>query len=142
MIDPRALFTALFEAAVVAADPAAIIRDVLPDVLPRRPKGRVVVVGAGKAAVPMAAAFDAAWDGPLTGAVVTRHGQNGGQNGEQRGAGGRIEVLEAGHPVPDAAGLNASARLFDMVRGLGPDDLVVALISGGARRCCRRRPRA
>ncbi len=123
MTDPRTLFTALFDAAVAAADPAVVIRDFLPD----RPKSRVVVVGAGKASVPMAAAFDAAWDGPLTGAVVTRHGQGGGQGG----ACGRIEVLEAAHPVPDEAGLEASARLLDAVRGLGPDDLVVALISGG-----------
>lgn len=123
MTDPRALFIALFEAAVAAADPAVVMRDFLPD----RPKGRVVVVGAGKASVPMAAAFDAAWDGPLTGAVVTRHGQGVGRGG----ACGRIEVLEAAHPVPDEAGLNASARLLDAVRGLGPDDLVVALISGG-----------
>ncbi|MCO5156584.1 MAG: glycerate kinase [Aquamicrobium sp.] len=123
MTDPRTFFTVLFEAAVAAADPAVVIRDFLPG----RPKGRVVVVGAGKASVPMAAAFDAAWDGPLTGIIVTRHGQGGGRGG----ACGRIAVLEAAHPVPDEAGLEATARLFDAVRGLGPDDLVVALISGG-----------
>lgn len=123
MTDPRSLFAALFEAAVAAADPALVIRDFLPG----RPKGRVVVVGAGKASVPMAAAFDTAWDGALAGVVVTRHGQGEGPVG----AGGRIEVLAAAHPVPDEAGLRASARLFEVVRGLGPDDLVVALVSGG-----------
>ncbi|MFC5386699.1 glycerate kinase [Aquamicrobium segne] len=119
VIDPRLLFTRLFDAAVAAADPVATIRDFLPP----RPKGRTVVIGAGKAAAAMAAAFDTAFDGPLTGVVVTRHGQHA--------AAGRIRVLEASHPVPDAAGLEASAQLFAAVQGLSADDLVVALISGG-----------
>ncbi len=135
MIDPRLLFASLFDAAVAAADPAAVIRGFLP----ARPRGRTVVVGAGKASARMAAAFEAAWDGPLEGAVVTRHGQKPGQKpGQKEGRDGgegaaprRIEVIEAAHPVPDAAGLDASARLFAAVRGLAPDDLVVALVSGG-----------
>lgn len=127
MIDPRLLFTDLFEAAVAAADPAIVIRDVLP----ARPRGRTVVVGAGKASARMAAAFEAAWDGPLEGVVVARHGGKRDRNSGRGAAGGRIEVIEAAHPVPDAAGLTASARLFDAVRGLTPDDLVVALVSGG-----------
>ena len=123
MIDPRLLFARLFDAAVAAADPALVIRDFLP----ARPRGRTVVVGAGKASARMAAAFEAAWDGPLEGVVVTRRGQKAGGGAACR----RIEVIEAGHPVPDAAGLAASARLLEAVRGLTRDDLVVALISGG-----------
>lgn len=119
VIEPRFLFTQLFNAAVAAADPAVNIRQFLPE----RPKGRTVVVGAGKAAVEMAAAFDAAFDGPLVGTVVTRHGQ--------AAPAGRIEVLAAAHPVPDEAGLVATQRLLERVGGVGPDDLVVALISGG-----------
>ena len=121
MIDPfdQAFLTKLFEAAVAAADP----RVVLPDYLPQPPKGRTVVVGAGKGAAQMAAAFEEAWDGPLSGVVVTRYGY---------GATCRtIKVLEAAHPVPDAPGLAATKAMFDAVEGLGEDDLVVALICGG-----------
>jgi len=81
------------------------------------------VIGAGKGAAQLAAAFEAQWDGPLEGVVVTRYGYGCATR--------QIRVLEAAHPVPDAAGLRASAALFDAVRGLGPDDLVVALICGG-----------
>lgn len=111
---------ALFDAAVASADPgAALLRH-----LPPRPAGRCVVVGAGKASATMAAALDAAWpDVDLSGVVVTRHGQ-------QQSA-GRIEVLGAAHPVPDAHSVEAARRMLAAVRGLGPDDLVVALISGG-----------
>lgn len=115
----KAFLTALFDAAVAAADPARA----LALHLPARPKGRTVVIGAGKGAAQLAAAFETLWDGPLRGVVVTRYGY-----GHPTG---RIRVLEAAHPVPDAAGLAASAALFDAVRGLGPDDLVVALICGG-----------
>jgi hydroxypyruvate reductase len=115
----RAFLTTLFEAAVAAADPARA----LAAHLPARPKGRVVVIGAGKGAAQLAAAFEALWDGPLEGVVVTRYGY---------GCGTRtIRVVEAAHPVPDPAGLAASAALFDAVRGLGPDDLVVSLVCGG-----------
>ena len=119
MTDSRVLFTTMFEAAVAAADPFRIIREFLPP----RPKGRTVVIGAGKASAQMAAAFEAIWDGPLEGVVVTRYGY--GAQCE------RIEVLEAAHPVPDGAGLAATGRLFAAVKGLTADDLVVALISGG-----------
>ncbi len=119
MIDPRALFTSLFDAAVSAADPAVVIRDFLP----ARPRGRTIVIGAGKASAQMAAAFEAAWGDPVEGVVVTRHGQAVPCR--------HIEVIEAAHPVPDAAGLQAAGRLFEAVRGLTPDDLVVALVSGG-----------
>ncbi len=115
----RSFLTSLFHAAVAAADPVRA----LSAHLPARPKGRTVVIGAGKGAAQLAAAFEALWDAPLEGVVVTRYGY--------ACATQRIKVLEASHPVPDAAGLAASAALFQAVRGLGPDDLVVALICGG-----------
>lgn len=118
-IDPRAFFPSLFRAAIAAADPARVIGGFLP----ARPKGRTIVVGAGKGSAQMAAAFEAAWDAPLDGVVVTRYGY-----GAQCR---RIEVVEAAHPVPDAAGLEASRRLLESVAGLTSDDLVVALVSGG-----------
>lgn len=119
VVDDRAFFEALYRAAVQAADPDRTIRDFLPE----KPGGRTVVVGAGKGSAQMARAFERAWDGPLEGVVVTRYGY--------AAACERIAVMEAAHPVPDAAGLLASRALFDMVGGLGPDDLVVALVSGG-----------
>ncbi|SHI93607.1 hydroxypyruvate reductase [Palleronia salina] len=115
----RRLLTDLFDAAVAAADPARAIARAMP----APPKGRTVVVGCGKGAAQLAAAFDAAWEGDLTGVVVTRYGY--------ATDAGRIRVMEASHPVPDAAGLEASRALMDAVSGLGPDDLVVALICGG-----------
>lgn len=117
--ETRAFFTALFDAAIAAADPQRTIARFLPE----RPKGRTIVVGAGKGSAQMARAFEAAWDGPLEGLVVTRYGYGA--------ATGRIEVAEAAHPVPDAAGLEAARRLSELVGGLTADDLVVALISGG-----------
>ncbi|MEO4000519.1 glycerate kinase [Mesorhizobium sp. CAU 1732] len=118
-IDPKSLFTSLFDAAVDAADPQRTIRDVLP----QKPEGRTVVVGAGKGSAQMARALEQAWDGPLEGVVVTRYGYGC--------ACERIEIIEAAHPVPDEAGLAASHRLFDAVSGLTENDLVIALISGG-----------
>jgi len=117
--DARPLFTAMFDAAVAAADPERVIREFLP----AKPKGRTVVIGAGKGSAQMARAFERAWNGPLSGLVVTRYGY--------AVACERIEVLEAAHPVPDEAGLAGSRRLFETVEGLSKDDLVVALISGG-----------
>ena len=117
--DTRALFGGLFTAAVAAADPERVIRDFLP----QKPKGRTLVIGAGKASAQMAAAFEKAWDAPLEGLVVTRYGYAAPCE--------RIEVIEAAHPVPDEAGLVASRRLLESVEGLTSDDLVVALISGG-----------
>lgn len=117
--DDRSLLTALFDAAVQAADPVEALRANLP----ARPKGRVVVIGAGKGAAQLAAAFEALWEGPYEGLVVTRYGYGCPTK--------RIKVMEAAHPVPDAAGLAASAALFEAVKGLGPEDLVIALICGG-----------
>ncbi|MGH7043466.1 MAG: glycerate kinase type-2 family protein [Acetobacteraceae bacterium] len=116
----RILLRGLFDAAVAAADP----RRVLAAHLPARPRGRCVVVGGGKSAALMAAALEEAWpDVPLSGAVVTRYGHAVPTR--------RIEVIEAAHPVPDAAGERGARRLLALVRGLEPDDLVLALISGG-----------
>lgn len=117
--DARAFLSDLFRAAVAAADPYEGIKANLP----REPKGRTVVVGAGKASVEMTRAFVALWEGPLKGVVVTKHGT--------RASCDLIEVVEASHPVPDEASLEASRRLLDGVSGLSEDDLVVALISGG-----------
>ncbi|HWV01040.1 MAG TPA: glycerate kinase [Devosia sp.] len=115
----RDLLEDLFRTAVAAADPArAIVAH-----LPPKPRGRTIVIGAGKASAQMAAAFEKAWGGPLTGLVVTRYGYGAPTTG--------IEIVEASHPVPDEAGFLAARRIMGQVHGLGPDDLVVALISGG-----------
>nr|WP_249327889.1 glycerate kinase [Devosia litorisediminis] len=109
----------MFRTAVAQAQPALAVAQNLPE----RPKGRTVVIGAGKASAQMAHAFEQAWDGPITGLVVTRYGY--------AQACERIEIVEAAHPVPDEAGFLAARRIMETVSGLGPDDLVVALISGG-----------
>ncbi|HXP72671.1 MAG TPA: glycerate kinase [Stellaceae bacterium] len=119
LADPRALLRRLFEAALAAADPATVV----PPHLPAPPEGRTIVVGAGKAAAAMAAAVEKHWPGPLAGLVVTRYGHGLPCT--------RIEVVEAGHPVPDAAGSRAAQHILELVRGLGADDLVLCLISGG-----------
>ncbi len=118
-MDDRAFLASLFEAAVAAADP----HRALAAHLPARPKGRTVVIGAGKGAAQLAAAFETLWDEPVEGIVVTRYGYACPTK--------HIRVMEAAHPVPDAAGLAASEALFAAVSGLGPDDLVVALVCGG-----------
>jgi hydroxypyruvate reductase len=115
----RALLEDLFRAAVAAADPGRAVAAHLPP----KPRGRTVVVGAGKASAQMAAAFERHWPEPVSGLVVTRYGYAVPTN--------RIEIVEASHPVPDEAGYLAARRIMSTVHGLGPDDLVVALISGG-----------
>jgi len=116
----RAVLRDIFDAAVASADPGVAVLRYLPD----KPKGRCVVIGAGKASVAMAMALDKAWgDVKLTGVVVTRHGQYA--------PAGRIEVLEASHPTPDAMSEAAGRRILAAVKGLTADDLVVALMSGG-----------
>ncbi|MEJ6782225.1 glycerate kinase type-2 family protein [Aminobacter sp. Piv2-1] len=117
--DPKQFLTKIFEAAVAAADPELTIRRHLP----ARPKGRTIVIGAGKGSAQMAAAFEKAWDGPLEGVVVTRYGFAAPCE--------RIRIVEASHPVPDANGLEAAKLLLETVSGLTEDDLVVALVSGG-----------
>jgi hydroxypyruvate reductase len=110
----------MFDAALAACDPVRC----LPPHLPAAPKGRTIVVGAGKAAGAMAKAVEDHWPGPLEGIVVTRYGHGV--------ACRRIEVVEASHPVPDAAGARAAERILASVRGLGHEDLVLCLMSGGA----------
>jgi hydroxypyruvate reductase len=117
--DHRALLRAMFDAAVSAAAPALCV----PPHLPARPRGRTIVVGAGKAAAAMAAAVEAQWSDSIEGLVVTRYGHGAPTT--------RIKVVEAGHPVPDAAGPAAARAILELVNGLGPDDLVLCLISGG-----------
>jgi glycerate 2-kinase len=119
MTDPKQFLTSIFEAAVAAADPELTIRRHLPE----KPKGRTIVIGAGKGSAQMAAAFEKAWDGPLEGVVVTRYGFAAPCE--------RIRIVEASHPVPDANGLEAAKLLLETVSGLSEDDLVVALVSGG-----------
>ena len=124
--DPRGFLRALYDAAVARALPA----DVTAAHLPAPPPGRTVVVGAGKAGGAMAAAVDALWpaDAPLSGLVVTRYDH---VPPAYRAHPGRIEVVEAAHPVPDAAGVQAAHRIAALVQGLTADDLVLCLISGG-----------
>jgi glycerate 2-kinase len=119
MDDPRRFLTSLFKAAIAAADPALCV----PAALPEPPKGRTLVIGAGKAAASMAKALEENWPGPLSGLVVTRYGHAVPTR--------RIEVVEASHPVPDEAGEAAARRILDLVANLSPDDLVICLISGG-----------
>jgi hydroxypyruvate reductase len=116
---PGPFLRALFDRAVEVADPMRSLAAHLPP----KPTGRVVVIGAGKASARMAEAVEAAW-GPCEGLVITRYGYERPCQG--------IRVVQAAHPVPDAAGLAATARMLDLVFGLGADDFVLALISGGA----------
>ena len=116
---PLNLLRRLFDAAIASAQPARCV----PPFLPKPPKGRTIVVGAGKAAATMAQAVERHWPGPLEGLVITRYGH--------RAPCSRIEVVEAAHPVPDLAGREAAERVLAMVQGLTADDLVLCLISGG-----------
>lgn len=115
----RTLLRQMFDAAIAAAQPALCV----PPQLPAPPRGRLVVIGAGKASAAMARAVEDHWRGPLSGLVVTRHGY--------RVPCERIEIVEAAHPVPDASGLAAAKRMLQLVQGLTEDDLVLCLISGG-----------
>ncbi|GJD65973.1 glycerate kinase type-2 family protein [Methylobacterium frigidaeris] len=119
MTEPGDFLRRLFAAAVAAADPAVSLARHLPE----PPRGRTIVVGAGKAAAAMARAVEAAWPGEISGLVVTRYGHGAPTT--------RIAVVEAAHPVPDAAGEAASKAILEAVAGLTPDDLVLCLISGG-----------
>ncbi len=117
-----ALLRRMFDAAVASAQPALCV----PPHLPTKQAlgaGRLVVIGAGKASAAMARAVEDHWDGPLSGLVVTRYGYAVRCQ--------RIEIVEAAHPVPDAAGLQAAQRMLQTVQGLTADDVVLCLISGG-----------
>src|SRR4051794_22263991 len=109
----------MFAAAIEAAQPARCV----PGHLPPAPKGRLIVVGFGKASAAMARAVEDSWRGDLGGLVVTRYGH--------AVACERIEIVEAAHPVPDSAGLRAAERIRDIVTAAGADDTVLCLISGG-----------
>lgn len=115
----RKLLRDMFDAAIAAAQPALT----LPTALPERPKGRTIVIGAGKASAAMAQAFEQAWGTPVSGLVVTRYGYAVPCQ--------QIRIVEAAHPVPDAAGHQAAREMLELVSGLTEDDLVVCLISGG-----------
>lgn len=115
----RHLLCRLFDAAIAAARPELCLAPHLPP----RPRGRLVVIGAGKASAAMARVVEDHYGGDLSGLVVTRYGHAVPCR--------MIEIVEAAHPVPDEAGFAAARRMLEIVRGLGPDDLVLALISGG-----------
>ncbi|MBK1665065.1 glycerate kinase [Rhodospirillum rubrum] len=119
MTEPIPFLRALFDAAVAAAAPALLV----PAHLPEPPRGRTVVVGAGKGAAAMALAVESAWTGPLDGLVVTRYGHGV--------PCARIKVVEAGHPVPDEHGQWAAREILTLAQGLTEDDLLICLISGG-----------
>jgi hydroxypyruvate reductase len=119
-MDERAFLLSLFRAAIDAALPAKVI----PGHLPQAPKGRTIVLGAGKASAAMAKAVEDNWPGALEGIVVTRTGHGVPCR--------RIEIVEASHPVPDGRGENAARRILALAKTAGPDDLVLCLISGGA----------
>ncbi len=127
MTQPLDFLRRLYDAAVARALPGQNTARYLPP----PPKGRTLVLGAGKAGGAMAAALDALWpkDAPLSGLVVTRYHH---VPPAYRSSPGRIEVVEASHPVPDAAGQQAAQRILELTQGLGADDLVLCLISGGA----------
>ncbi|WP_407123253.1 glycerate kinase [Bradyrhizobium sp. STM 3561] len=116
----RSILDALMQAALRSAGPAGKFAGRLPD----PPAGRTIVVGAGKAAASMAQAFEAEWPHPVEGLVVTRYGHSAKTRS--------IKIVEASHPVPDAAGQQAAQKILDLVKSATPDDLVIALISGGA----------
>jgi glycerate 2-kinase len=118
-MDERLLLRQMFDAAIASAQPE---RCIVPH-LPQAPRGRMIVVGAGKASAAMARAVEDHWSGELSGLVVTQYGYAVPCK--------HIEIVEAAHPVADAAGCNAARRMLELVRNLTTDDLVLCLISGG-----------
>ena len=120
MTDDRTILRGLFNAAVEAANPVkAVVRN-----LPPSPRGRTVVIAVGKAAVPMAKAVEDNWDGPLEGLVIAPHGYTHNLQ--------RLRLIHGSHPVPDKTSLAAAEQALALASTLGPDDLLIALISGGA----------
>ncbi|MEL7026081.1 MAG: glycerate kinase [Pseudomonadota bacterium] len=119
MTKDRDFLTTLFQAAISAADPKEALRRHLPE----PPKGRTIVIGAGKGAAQLGLAFEELWDGPFTGVIATRYGYAAPCK--------TLKVMEASHPVPDAAGLAAAQALRDSVSDMNENDLVIALITGG-----------
>lgn len=129
--DPRAFLATLFWTAVRQAQPVETLAACLPS-LPNHTDARTLVLGAGKASAAMAHALEAAWPAtaPLRGLVLTRYGHTPPRTPEASPQ--RIEILEAAHPIPDAAGMQGAQRILAMAQGLGAHDLVICLISGGA----------
>ncbi len=117
--EARALLREMFDAAIASAQPAKCV----PAHLPEPPRGRLLVVGAGKASAAMARAVEECWTGPISGLVVTRYGYAVPCS--------HIDIVEAAHPVPDAAGMRAARAMLERVQNLSEDDLVLCLISGG-----------
>jgi hydroxypyruvate reductase len=118
-MSPETLLRRMFDAAIASAQPALCI----PRHLPPAPRGRLIVIGAGKASAAMAQAVEQNWRGDLSGLIVTRYGYAVPCK--------QIEIVEAAHPVPDAAGMHAAQRMLELVGGLTADDMVLCLISGG-----------
>ena len=121
--DPAKILRQLFDTAVASADPEICVPPNLECLYTHEGKGRIVVVGAGKASAAMARAVESVWSGELSGVVVTRYGCAVPCK--------QIEIIEAAHPVPDTNGLNAAEKILEIARGLGQDDLLLCLISGG-----------
>jgi hydroxypyruvate reductase len=119
--EAASLMRKMFEAAIASAQPQLCVPPHLP--LPSEVKGRLIVIGAGKASAAMARAVEDHWTGPVSGLVVTRYGY--------KVPCAHIEIVEAAHPVPDQAGLDAAHRILQLVQGLSSDDVVLCLISGG-----------
>jgi hydroxypyruvate reductase len=117
--NPRVLLQRMFDAAIASAQPSRCI----PSHLPVAPRGRLIVIGAGKASAAMARAVEDHWSGPLSGFVVTRYGYSVPCR--------HIEIAESAHPIPDAAGMRSAEHMLDVVKNLHADDLVLCLISGG-----------
>jgi len=118
-VDKENILRQMFLAAIAAAQPSIC----LPAYLPKQPKGRTIVIGAGKASAAMAQVLESHWQGSLEGMVVTRFGYEVPCQ--------KIEIIQASHPIPDQAGLSAALRIQALVKNLTADDLVIALISGG-----------
>jgi hydroxypyruvate reductase len=121
--DHRRLLRTLFDSAVDAVSPSRV----LPPFLPEEPKGRTVMLAVGKAASAMADVVATNWKGPLSGLVVTRHGHAHASSRRH----GNVEVVEAGHPIPDRNSVAAARRALELAHGLDEDDLALVLISGG-----------
>lgn len=123
-LSDRDILLGLFDAALAAALPEGKFKDRLPAPPDESKGGRTIVIGAGKASARMARAFEEEWGRPCEGLIVTRYGHGCETQ--------HIEIVEAAHPVPDQAGLDAARRILELARSAGPDDLVVCLMSGGA----------
>ena len=119
-VKPEIFLQKLFTIAISSVNP----ENIMTAHLPKKPRGKTVIIAAGKAAASMTRAIEQVWQGPLSGLGITRYGHNI--------SAGKIEIIEAGHPLPDEAGLNAGRRSLQIARELRKDDLLLFLLSGGA----------